>query len=213
MALDLRLAKSLSCQGKTFSFSRAATASDGPIGKEPTLAAAKVGSLTTRTNSTAGVLTLDAGHGFANTNIADIYWGSGSTAGVAYKATLSAVNTTSATFSAAGVKTADGGDVLPVVNTAVTAMVVNSETFNVVAAELQALAVYAGGVPCVARFVDSGGNDVATVVVTPGNEGYVWFTDDDSGSASPLGSNTATVKLTHGSSGGSVAVSSYAYMA
>jgi hypothetical protein len=212
MSLDLRIAKSVSCQGKTFNFSRAATP-DGAVSKEPPLAAAKTGQLTTRTNNTAGVLTLALGHGFANTNIADIYWTDGG-GGVAYKATLSAVNTTSATFSAAGVATAvGGGDVLPAVNTTITAMLPQSETFPVVATALQALACYAGGVPMVARFLDAGAADVAVVTVVPGNEGYVWFTADDAGSANPFGStNTATVLLSHGSSAGTVAPSAYAYV-
>jgi hypothetical protein len=202
MSLDLRLAKSLSCQGKTFNFSRAATP-DGVVGTEPALAAAKTGSLTTRTNNVAGTLTMNTVHGINTADVIDIYWADG----VAYKVTVGTVSVNTVPISGAS------GDALPAANTAITAMVVHEETFAAVATSLQALAVYAAGTQCVARFRDASDVDVAVIVVNPGTEGYVWFTGDDSGSANPFGStDVANVLLTHGSSGGTITVSAYGYV-
>lgn len=207
MPLDLRISKSLSCDGRTFSFSRAATP-DGQTGRAPPLAAAKVGTLTTRTSNTVGTLTMATGHGIATGNIIDIYWSTGASYGL----TVGTVAVDSVPFTTAGGTMGVSGGALPAANTAITAMVCQLETFPVTAADMYALGAYAGGVPMVARFRDSGNTNVAIITVSPGNEGYAWFSGDPSGSATPFGSNVANVLLTHGSSAGTVAPGVYAYV-
>lgn len=49
----------------------------GSIGLDPTLSAAKSGSLTTRTNNTDGTVTLSPGHGILTANVVDLYWSGG----------------------------------------------------------------------------------------------------------------------------------------
>lgn len=50
---------------------------EGQIGQEPLLPAAKVGSLTTRTDDDEGSLTLSSSHGIETADIIDIYWDGG----------------------------------------------------------------------------------------------------------------------------------------
>ena len=54
------IVKTASAQGKTFSYALSQT-TDGALVKDPTLAAAKGGTLTTRTSDTAGTLTMSSG--------------------------------------------------------------------------------------------------------------------------------------------------------
>jgi hypothetical protein len=50
---------------------------DGQIGHEVALAAAKSGTLSTRTSDTEGTLTLEAGHGVQTGDTVDVYWDGG----------------------------------------------------------------------------------------------------------------------------------------
>jgi len=87
----------------------------GQIGQEVSLAAAAAGSLTTRTNDTAGTLTMTSeSHGIETGDVIDIFW----TGGVAYSATAGEVDGTSVPFTDAS------GDALPAQDTAVVADVV-----------------------------------------------------------------------------------------
>lgn len=88
----------------------------GPIGLEDTLGEAKTGALTTRTDANTGTLTMDAGHGITTGQVIDIYWDGG----VQYGVTVGTVATNSVPIDA-GV-----GDDLPVVDTAITAVVQKS---------------------------------------------------------------------------------------
>jgi hypothetical protein len=89
------------------SFSRTAT---GQIAHDVTLNAAKSGTLTTRTNNTSGIATLEAGHGIVASNVVDLYW----TGGRRYNVNATAVATNDVTFSGGT------GDNLPVATTALT---------------------------------------------------------------------------------------------
>jgi len=93
--------------GMNASFSRTAT---GQISHEVTLNPAKTGTLTTRTSDTAGIATLEAGHGILNGNVVDVYW----TGGRRYNANVTAVNGNDVTFSGGA------GDILPAQSTALT---------------------------------------------------------------------------------------------
>ncbi|MBI5864321.1 MAG: hypothetical protein HZB38_07425 [Planctomycetes bacterium] len=89
------------------SFSRTAT---GQIAHDVTLNAAKTGTLTTRTDNTSGIATLEAGHGITAGNVVDLYW----TGGRRYNVNATAVATNDVTFSGGT------GDNLPVATTALT---------------------------------------------------------------------------------------------
>lgn len=89
------------------SFSRTAT---GQISHDVAINPAKTGTLTTRTDNTSGVATLEAGHGIVISNVVDLYW----TGGRRYNVNVTAVATNDVTFSGGT------GDNLPVQSTALT---------------------------------------------------------------------------------------------
>lgn len=89
------------------------TASGG-INQNTSLAAAKVGALTTRTSDTAGTLTMVAGHGITDGQVIAIFH---PTTGCSYSATVGTVATNSVPFTGAA------GDVLPADESAVTVQV------------------------------------------------------------------------------------------
>jgi len=89
------------------SFSRSAS---GQIAHDVTLNAAKTGTLTTRTDNTSGIATLEAGHGITGGNVVDLYW----TGGRRYNVNATSVATNDVTFSGGT------GDNLPVATTALT---------------------------------------------------------------------------------------------
>ncbi len=185
--------KTASALGKTFSFQRDLS-SDGAIMKDPSLAAAKTGTLTTRTSDTAGTLTMSSGHGITDGQVIDIYWSTGQVT----SATVGTVATNSVPFTGAT------GPVLPAAATAVTVMVQQSEAFSFLDANLAGLFVGAGGAACSATFKTSGGTIVGTVRVnaaasgSTNNKDYIW--DDGDGSDIPVSDDVATVHLTHGDS-------------
>ncbi len=93
--------------GVNSSFSRTAT---GQISHDVTLNPAKTGTLTTRTSDTAGIATLEAGHGIIVSDVVDVYW----TGGRRYNVNVTAVNVNDVTFSGGT------GDTLPAQSTALT---------------------------------------------------------------------------------------------
>lgn len=196
------IGRSASSLGRTLSFARTATA-DGAIVKDPTLAAAKTGTLSTRTSDTAGTLTMAGGHGIVDGDIIDIYWADGQ----ATAALVGTVATNSVPFTLAT------GDVLPIATTAITAMVQRVETFSFADADLVALAVGAGTAACSVTFYDDADAAVGAVRVARAADGattqhYVW--DDESGATIPVSDDVATIGITHGDSASSRAVTTLA---
>lgn len=86
----------------------------------PTVAAAKTGTLTTRTDANTGVITMTSGHGFTTGNKVDVFWSGGS------RRNMDATVATDAV-------TVDGGsgDDLPALNSSITAMVPTEAAFSV----------------------------------------------------------------------------------
>ena len=184
---SIRIDKSASALGRTVSYTRTVT-SDGGVLVEPSLAAAKTGTLSTRSSNTAGTLTMSSGHGITDGQKIDIYWDGG----VRTNATVGTVATNSVPI------TSGGNDNLPTQGTAVTVMVVHGEDCGFTYTGLVGLMVDAAGPSaCVARFVDSGGSDVGLITVETAGRAYVWC--DDAGS-SPLSGSPVTVYVTHGDS-------------
>lgn len=90
------------------SFNRTAT---GQIAHDVTLNPAKTGVLTTRTDNTSGVATLEAGHGIVVSDVVDLYWAGGRR----YNVSVTAINLgTAVTFSGGA------GDNLPLAGTDLT---------------------------------------------------------------------------------------------
>ena len=175
-------------------FRRASTIdSDGVLIKNPSLAAAKAGTLTTRTSNTQGTLTLGSGHGVTDSARLDVYWtNDDGTQGRRYGMVVGTVSGTSVPLTSSG-----GGDNLPAAATAVTVMVPQLETFVVTAADLKALCVgCAAGATAVFRESDT------TLVLAAEADGatgsYVW--DSSSGMTNPFGDNVADVYLSHADS-------------
>lgn len=83
------------------------------ISMSETLAAAKTGTLSTRTDNTSGTLTMSSGHGITTGAKIDLYWDGG----VRYGVTVGTVSTNSVPISSGA------GDNLPLVTTAITAVI------------------------------------------------------------------------------------------
>ena len=87
---------------------------DGSIGQDPSLAAAKAGTLSVRTDADSGTLALGGGHGVTTGAKFDVYWDGGSR----YNMTASTVSGNNVPFNNTGT-----GDDMPALNTVVTVMV------------------------------------------------------------------------------------------
>lgn len=173
--------------GQGFAYTRDLT-TNGHIGKDNSLAAAKTGTLTTRTSNTAGTLTMAAGHGFTDGQVIDIYWSTGQCT----SATIGTVATNSVPFTSAT------GDVLPAATTAITAMVQTVEPFSFADADLKALFVKADLVACSVTFRDGSAAVVGVVRVKAGGKHFVW--DDEMGATIPVSDDVASIAFTHGDS-------------
>lgn len=178
--------------GHSFQNSAAPTG-DGNLTRDVSLAAAKTGTLTTRTSDTAGTLTMASGHGFTDGQIIDIYWATGQCT----RATIGTVATNSVPFTGAG------GDVLPIATTAIKAMVQRVETLTFADAALVALALGAAVAACSATFLKADGSIVGRVLVDAAADGvspqhYIWHSAN--GATIPVSDDVAEVCLTHGDS-------------
>lgn len=172
-------------------FRRSATVeSDGVLIKNPSLAAAKSGTLTTRTSDSQGTLTLGSGHGVTDSARLDVYWtNTDGTVGRRYGMVVGTVSGTSVPLTSSG-----GGDNLPAASTAVTVMVPQLETFAVTAADLKALCVgCSAGATAVFREADT--TLVLAAEADDANSSYTW--DSSSGMTNPFAENVADVYLSH----------------
>jgi len=147
---------------KTFTTVQTGTTTGGEV-RDPTIGAAKSGSLTTRTDNNTGVLTMNTGHGITTGQRLDVYWSDG----LRYGMTVGTVSVNSVPIDLGG------GDNLPVLNTAITAMVPQQEEFTVTAADLQFLAVTAPDRSSIV-FADASDVTVKAVEVTDANNAYQW---------------------------------------
>lgn len=184
-----------SCLGKTFE-KDVSVASDGAVVNDPTLGAAKTGTLTTRTDNDTGTVTMASGHGFATSDKIDLYWTGGSRTRMTATVTGDSVVLDGGT-----------GDNLPIATTAVTAMKPQNEAFAVGYAVMQAL-LCSCTVPATVTFLDGSAAVVATVRITTTAD-YIW--DSANGADNPFGTtDVATAALSHGFSGGSKQVNAVA---
>lgn len=154
---------------------------------EVSIAAAKVGQLTTRTNNTDGTLTMVAGHGFATSDIIDLYWNGGCR-----------VNVTVGTVATNSVPISGGtGDNLPANLTAITAMKPTSIDIAFDATELYAMAFFCDAIGS-ASFMES--TTVHLKWTTLAVSQALGWTNQDA-TSNPLSTNSVgVIKLSHGDS-------------
>ena len=128
------------------------------------LPAAKSGSLTTRTDDNTGELTLESGHGVTTGQRIDVYWDGGSRYGM----TVGTV--------AALVVPVDGGagDVLPADETAITAMVPVTLTYDLAGDDAQAIIVKASDISTIV--FRAAASDAAAVEILAAGGVYTWRT-------------------------------------
>jgi len=111
MAVSVTYGLSVSGSGAAIQ-SQVTRSGSASIGLIESLAAAKPGTLSTRTNNTDGTLTMEAGHGFTTAAVIDLYWAGG----VRYGVVVGTVATNSVPISGGA------GDNLPAQATAITAV-------------------------------------------------------------------------------------------
>lgn len=147
--------------------------------------AAKIGSLTTRTDSDTGVATMNAGHGFATSDKLDVFWAGGSRRGMTATVATNAV-------------TLDGGAGadLPATSTALTVMKPVSQPVDLDGDAAVAVAAYGQRGGYVA-YLDSDAADIKAYGPLDQAGGDGWVTGD--GGSNPLATKTvASITFSHG---------------
>lgn len=160
---------------------------DGLVTKERTLAAAKTGTLTTRTSTTVGTLTATTGHGITTAARLDVYWAGGSRVGVV----VGTVATDSIPI------TGGSGDDLPAAAMALTLMVPVLESFPITVANLASI-ICVCDAPGIAAVVDGALAALGSFRPTSSVAGAEW--DSSSGITNPISANSTSVYLSHGDS-------------
>jgi hypothetical protein len=187
---NVTMTQAASIAGVTISGSVVRTAS-GLIGQDLSLAVAKVGQLTTRTNDTQGVITLVALHGITTGKV-DIYWTGGMRYGVDATVVVNACTITGG-----------AGDNLPSNLTAVTVCVPTTVDIDFSGDLLEILAAVATKRSHV-DFLASGGSSLLAIELTAGAP---WFWCSDLGVTNPLAGDTvASATVSNGDSTGASAL-------
>lgn len=193
MSMAARLTSNMSIAGKSFPRSVNLTG-EATIAREVTLGVAKTGSLTTRTDNTTGTLTMAGGHGITTAAKIDLYWTNADlTRGSRRGVVVGTVSTNSVPISGGS------GDNLPLANVAVTAQVVDSETFALVGDNTVAYGVYMEG-PGTVVFLDGSNAELDYHRSTAdGAWSFTW--DNLNGLTSGLAGDTvATIRITQAES-------------
>lgn len=188
MSIDATYVKSFAALGMTFG-AQTTVSSDLATPWSVELAAAKIGSLSTRTDNDTGVLTMNSGHGITTGARLDVYWTVGGVSGRRYGMTVGTVSGDTVPI--------DGGagDNLPAALSAVTAMVPDEEAVALTGANAVAIATKCpvGGTVV---FATSGNATILAVQATSANPVYLWSSGD--GGTNPLtGQTVAKVFLSH----------------
>lgn len=182
--MDSSIANSVIALGKTFTRQRTTT-TDGAVLKDPILPAAKIGTLTTRTDANTGTFTMASGHGFVTSDRIDLYWSGGKRYGM-----------TATVTGDSAVLDGGTGDDLPIATTPITAMKPQLESFPVTAANMSVL-VMGCNAPAQAVLRDDGPAVVFAIYVGGTLDSYQW--DSASGADNPLSADVVDVYLSHGS--------------
>jgi hypothetical protein len=187
---QISIQKTYSAAGKSFSEQRNVSG-ENMFSKETSLPAAKLGTLTTRTDNDTGLLTMAAGHGFVVGQKLDLFW---EVAGV--KGTRRNMNVTAVGGTGGNDVTVDGGagDNLPAAATANIAVTGgDSVDISIDPDDMVAFVMYISGRGNV-QFLDAGGVELKAYVF-PDSMSDIWY--KDSGITNPLGGNPiAKIRLT-----------------
>lgn len=194
MSVDMAYSRGLTGSGLTFTLSSTIT-SDAAIPFSISVAAAKTGTLTTRTDANTGTLTMAADHGITTAARLDLYWTGGSRRGI----TVGTVSVNSVPIDLGS------GDDLPAQDTAITAMVPTEQALAVTGDNVVSIAVSCpvGGTVV---FADVSNAELYATVRPSTAPTWTWVSAD--GGTNPLASDAVTkVFLSHGSSAAASTIS------
>lgn len=182
MAINASYNRSLIISGLNFAIGTTVS-SDLATTFSESIAAAKAGTLSVRTDANTGTLTMASGHGITTGARLDLYWSGGRRYGV----TVGSVSGTSVPIDLGA------GDDLPAVDTAITAQVPTSEAVVVTGDDAVSIAVSADQAGT-AVFAASDNSTILAVELTSTGLSYVWTTND--GGTNPFaGASVAKVFL------------------
>jgi hypothetical protein len=200
MANTLTISQSYSLNGRTYTNAATVTA-DGLLSKIVTAAAAKTGTLTTRTSDSEGELTMAVSHGITTGARLDLYWTGGSRRGITVgTVSVNQVPLTTATGT---------GDVLPADETAITAAVPVEESFAITGNDMTVLLCYGDQRASVSLCGADDAEDYGLEVGSSSNTGrsFLWYAEDPNAPANPISGDTVTkVFISCGSSSSSAEV-------
>jgi len=145
----------------------------GALNFDATLLAADAGTLTTRTNTTEGTITLSTGHGIITSDKVDLYW----TTGARYNVTVGTVDGNSVPF------TGGSGDNLPSQAGAISVSKRTSITMVITGSNVSAFAAFADKAYRFA-FMDVSGEVSGAAFSLAASQSFVYF--DGSGYANPI---------------------------
>lgn len=189
MANTTTVSKTMSLGGKSFNVTKSLSAEQAQV-REVSIAAAKGGTLSVRTDNDTGTVVADSGsHGITTGSRVDLYWSGGSRRGV----TVGTVSGTSIPI--------DGGtgDNLPSASSDITIATANEYDLNVVGNDIEALFMKAGARGTIV--IADGSNVELASRVFLAADNYFWYTD--CGDTNPLAGDTATkVFMSHASEAG-----------
>jgi len=156
----------------------------------PSIAAAKNGTLTTRTDANTGSLTMSASHGITDGVKLDLFWVGGSRRDM----TVGTVSTNVVPIDLGS------GDDLPIATTVITAMIPVLVVFNVASGDAAKGFAVSSPKAGYVSFVDGDNADItAAIYQLDAGEGKSWATGN--GVTNPLASSVvAKVKFSHGDS-------------
>ena len=165
---------------------------NGAIPVSRALAAAKAGTLTTRTNDTDGEITGASDHGVITGDVIDMYWTEAGVKGARYGVVVGTVASLAIPISGGA------GDVLPTDETALDGLMVQTVTDLIVDGDdLKALVISAAA-RAIVTLQDAGGVELVHVFDEAGT--YVWYFD--SGDANPVAADDIIlVTMTHADTG------------
>jgi hypothetical protein len=191
MAFSIEVRETIVAGGKSAS-SRTVVTADGIISKEISVAAAKIGSLTTRTDDNTGTLTMNASHGITTGVSLDVYWTGGRRLGM----TVGTVATNSVPI--------DGGsgDNLPTAATAITAMIPINEALVIDGDDVSGIEMYCDAAGTISLIDDAAAVALSKQIggtTAQDQRSYVWMAARDP--VNPIAGDTlAYVRFSHGDS-------------
>lgn len=177
MTMSAVVGKNMSLAGKSFNQAQTLTG-EAAIVRESSLAAAKGGNLSTRTDNDTGTLTMDSGgHGITTGARLDVYWNVAGVKGCRRGMTVGTVSGTSVPI--------DGGagDNLPAQASDIAAMVPEEDDFALTGNDVSVILAYFTRRGIIV-FADSSDVELHSIVMPTDGAAYEWWSG--SGVTNPL---------------------------